>query len=418
MTRSGDDDPIRSEHHRSVTDDAKRQTDASESLQCTPRDLIQFAPQAMVITRGSSHVIQSVNRAFCDLMRVKEEEVVGRRYEDAFQEPDASSPRVMLDHALGWGEATRQKEVVRARANGDVVWSYTAWPLRDSDGRPTGAVLEISDQTETVSSRLRLEGLAEQVRAINERLLRSAMQEQQWAEKAEMANRAKSDFLAMMSHELRTPLTGIMGHAEVLQIEAVGPVTPGQQESLARIMQCSDHLLEMINGILEFARMDANVDTISTQRVDICQIAREAAALIEPLATKKGLELHLFLPNIPLDAVTDAMKVRQILLNLLSNAVKFTESGEVRLAVQKEHGEMNLTVTDTGIGIGQADIARVFEPFMQGEMPVTTRRFGGTGLGLSISKALATRLGGNLTVQSRLGHGSTFSVFLPVEAPL
>jgi PAS domain S-box-containing protein len=414
LNRSGV--PSDSEFNSGTGEDRENRQDVDQALDCTAREFMESAPQAMLITRGTTHVIQSVNQAFCDLMRVGKEDVIGRRYGDVFHEPNSSSPLVLLERAVHSGEATLQKEVVRPRAEGEAVWSYSAWPIRDANGHPLGAVLEISDQTESVSSRLQLESMADQIRAINERLLRSALQEQEWAEKAELASRAKSDFLSMMSHELRTPLTGIVGHTEVLEIEAVGPINERQRDSLGRIKQCSGHLLEMIDDVLNFARMEANVDSVSRQRVDVCQIAREVAALIEPLAAKKGLELHLSLPDVPLDAETDAMKVRQILTNLLSNAVKFTDSGEVRLEVHESDGEMNFIVTDTGIGIGGPDLVRVFEPFVQAER-VTTRRFGGTGLGLPISRALATRLGGDLTVKSELGRGSSFSVYLPMIVP-
>jgi signal transduction histidine kinase len=204
-----------------------------------------------------------------------------------------------------------------------------------------------------------------------------------------------------------------MGHAEVLEMEAVGPINALQLDSVARIKQCSAHLLEMIDEILSFVHTDQQAEQVESVSVDLCCIARETAAVIKPLATQKGLDLRLSLPDRPIDTRTDPSKVRQILINLLSNAVKFTDAGEVSLEMRMGNGVVSFDITDTGIGIDSADLSRVFEPFVQAEA-VTTRRFGGTGLGLPISRGLVARLGGEVCVRSEPGRGSTFSVHLPM----
>jgi PAS domain S-box-containing protein len=378
--------------------------------------LVAHSPHAVAAAEGGDHRIHTVNAAFCRLMRVSARDVVGRPYAEVFPEPTGEGPLALFDRAFLAGEATVEAEIVRPRAGDEqVVWSYTVWPLADEAGERTGVVVEVSDRTLAVEARRQLDGMTAQIREINERLLRSAIQEQDWAEKAEAASRAKSDFLSMISHELRTPLTGIIGYTEVLETEVVGPVNPRQKDSLARIRGCSAHLLELIEDVLTFAQMEAGAMHLQRERTDVCALVRQSAAVVEPVAAKKGLALHTRLPGYSVSADTDPRKVRQILLNLLSNAVKFTEAGSVSLEVRKEGGEVLLLVTDTGVGIEAADLERVFEPFVQ-TSHVTTRTSGGTGLGLSISRALARHLGGDLHVESTPGQGTAFAVRLPAEA--
>jgi signal transduction histidine kinase len=295
-------------------------------------------------------------------------------------------------------------------------WSYTVWPREDGSGAITGLMVEVRDRTTETEGTRRLEQFADQIRQINERLLGSALREQEWAEKAEAAARAKSDFLAMMSHELRTPLNGIIGHTEVLSGEVIGPINAKQREGLQRISNCSADLLQLIDDVLTYSRVEAQRVPVRPERVDLCRLARETVALVEPLAMKKRLELSVSTPDGSLRVETDPQMVRQILLNLLGNAVKFTERGSVRLEVASQSGEIRLRVRDTGLGIARADLDRIFEPFVQSEA-VMTRRFAGTGLGLPISRTLATVLGGTLTLESTPGEGATFTLHLPRSAP-
>jgi PAS domain S-box-containing protein len=231
---------------------------------------------------------------------------------------------------------------------------------------------------------------------------------------AQEANRAKADFLAIMSHELRTPLNAIMGYSDLLEAEISGPVTLKQRRQLSRIRASARHLLQLIEEILAFARMEDGGEEVSLADVDAERIVREAIAIIEPLATAKNLELSV---DVDRDAVlrTDAGKVRQILVNLLANAVKFTELGGVSVRVRVNDGVLHIDVCDTGIGILPEQVERIFEPFWQGERP-TTRRVGGSGLGLSVSRRFARLLGGDISVTSEAGKGTDFHVELPVSS--
>jgi PAS domain S-box-containing protein len=231
-------------------------------------------------------------------------------------------------------------------------------------------------------------------------------------ESALLANRTKSDFLAVMSHELRTPLTAIMGYAELLADEITGPVSPRQKGQLERILGSAQHLLELIEEILSFARIEAGRETVRLAPVDARLLVQEVAILIEPSATKKRLRLEVRPPPRHTTIQSDPGKVRQILINLLSNAIKFTEHGEVGVSGRLEEDRMVFAVWDTGIGIAPHHLDHIFDPFWQVEQP-STRHIGGTGLGLSVTRHLARLLGGDVSIDSRPGQGSTFTVWLP-----
>ena len=239
-------------------------------------------------------------------------------------------------------------------------------------------------------------------------------------EEAESASRAKSDFLATMSHELRTPLNAVIGYTQLLADEVTGPLTVAQQVQLGRIRVSARHLLSLIEEILTLSRLEAGKESVVLERVCLEGVVNDAAAIVEPLAVAKGLAFRASCTD-RLMLETDPGKLRQILVNLLSNAVKFTERGEVALVVARRGDEVLCEVRDTGIGIDRTHLERIFEPFWQVER-AATRRAGGTGLGLGVSQRLARLLGGDITVESAPGRGSTFRVVLPlaeraVDAP-
>jgi chemotaxis family two-component system sensor kinase Cph1 len=237
--------------------------------------------------------------------------------------------------------------------------------------------------------------------------------------RAEEATRAKAQFLAQMSHEIRTPMNAILGYADILARE-IQELSPAEQLSMLRTIKGSgEHLLSLIDDILDLSKIEANKLEFDFIPCSLAEIAREAVSLMRVPAQGKGLAISVeFAGPIPDTIRTDPRRFRQVLLNLLGNAVKFTEKGQVRMVVRVEQGtasnaQIVVDVIDTGLGMTQEQLARVFEPFTQADNS-TSRRFGGTGLGLTISKTFAEKLGGDLTVESQYGHGSTFR--LRIEA--
>ena len=227
------------------------------------------------------------------------------------------------------------------------------------------------------------------------------------------ANDAKSTFLASMSHELRTPLTAIIGYEELLADGITGPVTDPQRQQLGRIKASATHLLGLIDEILTYSRVEAGSEHASMDMVEICTVLDDAASLVAPLVMDRGLALTVELPEGSPRLRTDAQKLRQILVNLLSNATKFTERGGIILSAHRSKRVVQFCVRDTGIGIPPQHLQQIFEPFWQVDQRAN-RRVGGTGLGLTVSRRLAQLIGGDLSVESHVGGGSTFILQLPV----
>ena len=229
---------------------------------------------------------------------------------------------------------------------------------------------------------------------------------------AEVANRAKNDFLAVMSHELRTPLNAIVGYAELLHDGVAGPVSDVQREQLERVQLSAHHLVELVDDILSFSRLESGTENIRVAPIELGEVTREASALVEPVAAAKGLTFTLDAPDDAVTFASDRAKVRQVLVNLLSNAIKFTDDGGITLVARAEANCVVFEVTDTGIGIAPEHQEQVFETFWQVDQ-TATRKQGGAGLGLSVSRRLARALGGDLSVESAIGKGSRFRFWLP-----
>ncbi|MFI4975384.1 MAG: ATP-binding protein [Caulobacterales bacterium] len=229
-------------------------------------------------------------------------------------------------------------------------------------------------------------------------------------EAAETANRAKSTFLATMSHEIRTPLNGVLGMAQAL---AADNLSADQRERVAVIRESGEALLAILNDVLDLSKIEAGKLELDEAEFDLEEIARGSHSVFAALANKKGLTFSLSVED---DAcgvyLGDPSRLRQILYNLISNALKFTETGEIGVAISRAGDQLQVDVSDTGVGIDPDQLAHLFGRFQQGDAS-TTRRFGGTGLGLAICRELAELMGGRIAVESAVSRGSRFTVSLP-----
>ncbi|MFN7924341.1 MAG: PAS domain S-box protein [Bryobacteraceae bacterium] len=294
---------------------------------------------------------------------------------------------------------------------------YGEWPRSGiwRHRRKSGGIFEVqvtARQVEYLGNKARL-CLARDVTAQRrtERALEEARQ------KAEQANRAKSEFLATMSHEIRTPMNGILGMTRVL---LDSPLTGEQRACLETVLSSASNLMQLLNDILDASKIEAGKIELENVEFDLRECLEQAIGLLSQSAREKGIALTLsFGAGTPNRIHGDPTRLRQIVLNFVSNAVKFTEQGYVILAVSAEPTSNNrhlyeISVHDTGIGIAESQIPHLFAPFSQADTS-TTRRFGGSGLGLSIARQLASLMGGHVRASSREGEGSTFTALIPLR---
>jgi len=228
------------------------------------------------------------------------------------------------------------------------------------------------------------------------------------------ASELKSRFLANVNHELRTPLSSIIGYARLLQRETGTHISPVQRENLEDLLRNAERLLGLIDSLLDFARIESGRIEIKVEPVQIDSLIQEAAATFEPMVNPNSVRIVQDIsPDIAV-LNTDREKLREVIFNLLGNAVKFTDRGEIKISAYQQNGDFRLAVVDTGIGIDQADMNRIFEEFDRGKL-TSAAGYRGTGLGLAIVKRLVVILGGSIAVESEAGKGSTFIVTLPVN---
>ncbi|HEX8429944.1 MAG TPA: ATP-binding protein, partial [Longimicrobium sp.] len=276
---------------------------------------------------------------------------------------------------------------------------------------------QLEQQTaELEEAQVEMEMAHDELQHANDQLQARTAEAERARAAADEANEAKSAFLATMSHELRTPLNAIGGYGELIEMGIHGPVTEAQQLALGKIRRNQLHLLGLINDVLNFAKIEAGHVRYDIRPIPVDATLATLEALVEPQLRARDLHYRYRLGDAEVLAHADRERVEQIVLNLLTNAIKFTDpGGSVELDWGTGPDTVFVRVTDTGRGIPEDKLAAIFEPFVQVD-PALTRSSEGTGLGLAISRDLARAMGGDLSVRSRVGEGSAFTLTLPLAA--
>jgi len=339
-----------------------------------------------------------VNDRLCEILGYSREEILGKTWAEMTHPGDLAAEVTQFDRIVS-GEIEQYKLEKRfIRKNGSPVWTeISVGCVRNPDGTVDHFICVMEDISER--------------KAIEDRL-KDAL------DRAEAGSRAKSEFLAIMSHELRTPLNGVLGFADLL---ADTDLDEEQEAFAMTIRKSGTHLLAIVNDILDFSSIEKGTLSIHAEPLAVADLVKESERAVLKSAMEKEIALQSAIePGTPEQILGDGQRIRQILINLLGNAVKFTSSGSVTIRVAVASGGggrfLDFSVEDTGIGISPETIKILFEPFMQAEMKLN-RKFGGTGLGLAISQRLAEAMGGNITVISSAGRGSTFTFRLPMDTP-
>jgi len=327
----------------------------------------------------------------------KPSEIIGRHFSTFYGQEDIESRKPWKELEIAQKEGRVEDEGWRLRKDGSRFWANVViTALRDQRGKLVGYAKVTRDLTERRLAELK------------------AIDDARRLSESEAANKAKAEFLAAMSHELRTPLNAIGGFAQLLSMGVHGPITEQQREDLERISASQRHLLGIINDILNFSRIEAGRIEYHIARLDLKSVIETVFQMVQPLAMNKQIDLEMEECPPGIAGMGDLSKTEQILINLVSNAVSFTEpGGKIRIGCGFADSGVWIRVRDTGIGISTDKQETIFEPFVQiGRSLTTSHR--GTGLGLAISREMARGMSGDLTVESKPGEGSSFTVWLPM----
>jgi len=386
--------------------------------------VLENVADPILVTDERSNIILMNDQAE-QLFQISDPERRSRREIAAVRGNDTKFTSFISEFALLDSDSRRERmSLMHPRVGLELPVEVVSGKVKNERGEPIAIVSVLHDLTKQVENERLYEAL-KQLNSELEQRIRAAtadLAEQnarlQWqSQEVERANRLKSEFLASMSHELRTPINALIGYSALLLDGVLGDVNPRQQDALGRGRAAAEHLLALINDILDLAKIEAGKMPLHLEPVSLRDVTLEVTQQIEPMVRKKQLDFVIDVaPDCP--AIhSDRTKIKQVLLNLLSNAVKFTNRGGVSVEARRAPAGVRIDVIDTGIGIRPSDLQAIWEDFRQVDQS-RTREFGGTGLGLSITRKLLERLGGSVTVQSVYGEGSTFSVYLPLVVPI
>lgn len=384
-------------------------------------EVFRLAPSFLALLRGRDHVFEMANDAYYQL--VGHRDIIGKPIREALPEVRGQGFIDLLDRVLMSGEPFigREVPVSLARSEGkpddERYVNFVYQRIRGSGEVEDGVLAHGSDVTEQVLARRAVDAMNTALRADVARQARDRLALEAARAEAEEANRAKSQFLTTMSHELRTPLNAIAGYSDLLLGGIRGKLSAAQIADVERIKRSGQHLLSLINDILNFAKIEAGQVEFCVERAPVSRIITGLDELVAPRVAVRGLRITIVPADSSLFVHGDVEKLRQILLNLLSNAVKFTDSGgEIVLSADGDDEAVRISVRDTGRGISPGQLATIFDPFVQVDRHLTPSSQQGVGLGLAISRDLARRMNGDLTVESTSGTGSTFTLTLPRAA--
>lgn len=418
-----------------VTRDLTQQREAAETVRRSEerfRLLVQNVKEYAIFMLDPTGHIMTWNEGAQRIKGYTASEIVGQHFSIFYPEVDVAARKPERELAIATDTGVYKEDGWRVRKDGSLFWaSVVITAVHDARNRLRGFAKVTRDLTERQAAMERAladarriaeeeaaRAIAEQrnqdLRDLADRLRLSASELESRSREAEEANRVKGEFLAAMSHELRTPLNAIAGYAQLLQLGVSGPVTEQQVQHLERIQRSQQHLLGIINDILNFSRIEAGRVVYENQPLNLGQIAEAVSPMIEPQVQAKGIKLMVGDCAPELMARGDRPKVEQILINLLSNAVKFTPmNGRIEVTWGSDNGRAWVTVQDSGIGIPADQMEAIFTPFVQVGRRLSSPQEG-TGLGLPISRELARGMGGDLVVTSKIGHGTTVTLTLPL----
>jgi PAS domain S-box-containing protein len=385
--------------------------------------VLENVADPILVTDERSNIILMNDQAE-QLFQINDTGSRSRREVAAVRGNDTKFTSFISEFALLDDPARRERmSLIHPRTGLELPVEVVSGKVRNERGEPVAIVSVLHDLTRQVENERLYEALKrlnseleERVRAATADLAEQNARLQWQSQEVERANKLKSEFLASMSHELRTPINALIGYSALLLDGVLGDVNPKQRDALSRGRSAAEHLLALINDILDLAKIEAGKMPLHLEDVQLREVTLEVSQQVEPMVRKKQIDFALEVASDCPMIFSDRTKIKQVLLNLLSNAVKFTNKGRVSIEAQCAPGGVRIDVVDTGIGIRPSDLQAIWEDFRQVDQS-RTREFGGTGLGLSITRKLLERLGGSVTVQSTYGEGSTFTVYLPLKAP-